>query len=280
MSGVPGLPRPATTAGQAGLAALLRAPERALIALDFDGTLSPIVPDPADARALPGATAVLCRLAPLTGTLAVITGRPALRAVEYGGLDQVPGIIVLGEYGRQRWQDGTVESPPAPAGLAEARRELPAVLAAARAPDGTWTEDKGDSLAVHTRRATGPAAALERLSGPLAQLAERTGLTVQPGRMVIELRPAGSDKGLAMKSLSAERNPSATLFCGDDLGDRPAFAAVAELRSAGIPGLTVCSASAEAAALAGEADLVVDGPPGVVALLGSLADAFSARGSG
>jgi trehalose 6-phosphate phosphatase len=269
------LPSPRSAAGRAGLAALLSEPSGALIALDFDGTLAPIVADPAAARAQPGAVAALRRLAPLAGTLAVITGRPALTAVEYAGLEAVPGIIVLGHYGRQHWQAGVLTSPPAPPGLADARRQLPEVLAAADAPDGTWTEDKGDALAVHTRRAAEPASALERLRGPLTALAERTDLAVEPGRMVIELRPAGSDKGLALRNLASERGSSATLFCGDDLGDRPAFRAVAELRAAGIPGVAVCAGSAVVSVLAGEADLVVDGPAGVVALLNSLADAFA-----
>jgi trehalose 6-phosphate phosphatase len=270
------LPTPHSAAGRAGLAALLRAPATALIALDFDGTLAPIVADPAAARADPAAVAALRRLAPLTGTLAVITGRPALSVVEYAGLESVPGIIVLGHYGRQRWEAGELISPPEPPGLAAAREQLPGVLAAAGAPDGTRIEDKGEALAVHTRRTAEPARALERLSGPLTALAERTDLTVEPGRLVIELRPAGSDKGLALKNLASKRNPSATLFCGDDLGDRPAFRAVADLRAAGIPGVTVCAGSAEVSVLADEADLVVDGPAGVVALLDSLAAAFAA----
>ena len=91
---------PRTAAGRAGLDALVADPGAALIGLDFDGTLAPIVPDPAAARALPGATAVLRRLGERAGTLAVITGRPALEAVEYAGLGQVPGIIVLGLRGR------------------------------------------------------------------------------------------------------------------------------------------------------------------------------------
>ena len=95
-----------TPAGRDGLTALLGDPGRALIALDFDGTLAPIVPDPAQARALPAAVNALRELTPMVGTMAVLTGRPALIAVEYGSLDQVPGIVVLGHYGRQRWQAG------------------------------------------------------------------------------------------------------------------------------------------------------------------------------
>jgi len=279
--GQPGdaLPSPRSEAGRAGLAALVRAPARALIAFDYDGTLSPIVSDPMAARPHPGVTPALRRLAALAGTLAVITGRPAREAVALGGLDQIPGLIVLGIYGRQRWEAGTLTAPPAPPGVATARRELPAVLAVAGAPEGTRTEDKGDALAVHTRLTAEPERTLDRLRAPLAALADRVGLAVQPGRMVIELRPPGGDKGTALKDLRAERKAGAVMFCGDDLGDRPAFAAVAELRASGIPGLAVCSGSQEVTGLAGLADLVVDGPDGVVALLDSLAAAMAARAS-
>ena len=142
MTSVSALPVPRTGPGRDGLAALLRERGRALVALDYDGTLAPIVTDPAAAYPHPAALAALRRLAPLVGTLAVITGRPALDAVEVGRLDQVPGVIVLGHYGRQRWEAGSLTSPPPPPGVAAARRELPGVLAAAGAPEGTWTEDR------------------------------------------------------------------------------------------------------------------------------------------
>ena len=122
-------------------------------------------------------------------------------------------------------------------------------------------------MAVHTRQAADPQAALDRLRAPLTELAARHGLTVEPGRMVIELRPRGMDKGQALKTLLAERQSGAVMYVGDDLGDLAAFGAVRALRATGIPGLTVCSSSAEVSALAAEADLVVDGPDGVVALL-------------
>jgi trehalose 6-phosphate phosphatase len=270
-AGQGGLPVPSTEQGRAGLAALLQAPRRALIAVDFDGTLAPIVPDPAQARALPAAVAALRALTPLVGTMAVLTGRPALTAVEYGSLDQVPGILVLGHYGRQRWHDGELVTPPPPEGLAVARERLPAVLADAAAPDGTWVEDKTDALAVHTRRAADPVAALERLRAPLLRLAAQTGLRAEPGRLVIELRPPGADKGIALVELAGQADRSSIMFCGDDLGDRPAFSAVRELRAKGQPGLGVCSGSAEVADLADEVDLVVDGPEGVAGLLGAIA---------
>jgi trehalose 6-phosphate phosphatase len=264
-------PRARTPEGQAGLEALRARPADALIATDFDGTLAPVVADPQAARALPGAAPVLAALAAAIGTLAVITGRPAADAVALGGFESVPGLIVLGVYGRQRWQDGAVGGPGAPPSVEAARRALPGVLREARAAEGTWVEDKGEALAVHTRPAADPEAALRALRGPLGELAARFGLAAEPGRMVIELRPPGADKGIALTALAEERAARSVLFCGDDLGDLPAFAALRTLRTKGVPGCAVASRSAECPEIAAAADLVVDGPDGTVALLAAIA---------
>ena len=269
------LPMPRTAEGRAGLAAIRGDPGTALIAMDFDGTLSPIVADPQAAYAHPGATSALRELSERVGTLAVITGRPAGEAVELGGLGGVPGLIVLGHYGWERWQGGELSSPPPPPGVAEARGRLPGVLAEAGAPEGTRVEDKESAVAVHTRGTADPVGALAALREPLAGLAAATGLICEPGRLVIELRAPGRDKGSALTALAAERRSGAIMFAGDDLGDLAAFAAVRALREAGHPGLTVCSGSGEVTQLAAEADLVVAGPDGVVALLHSLARALA-----
>ena len=269
------LPRPSTEAGQAGLDALVADPRHALVAVDFDGTLAPIVDRPADARPQPGALPALAALAGDVGTLAVITGRPAADAVALGGFAAVPGLVVIGHYGWQRWQDGELTSADAPPAVAEARAALPGVLRAASAADGTWIEDKANSVAVHTRGTADPQAALDRLREPLGELAGRLGLAAEPGRFVIELRPPGADKGGALTGLVRERAARSVLYCGDDLGDLPAFAAVRSLRADGIPGCAVASANAESPQVAAAADLVVPGPEGVVALLTALAGRLS-----
>jgi trehalose 6-phosphate phosphatase len=254
---------------------VLADPGGALIASDFDGTLSPIVADPGAAHAHPGAIAALRRLAAPVGTLAVITGRPVAQAVQLGALTSVPGLIVLGHYGWERWQDGQVTSPPSPPGVTTARAELDAVLAAADAPDGVWIEDKGHALAVHTRRAADPDAALAGLRGPLEALAERTALALEPGRRVIELRPPGMDKGVALTDLARERGARSILFFGDDLGDLAAFAAVRTLRANGTPGATIVSAAPESELPKDEGDFAVEGPDGVAGFLDNLADALT-----
>jgi trehalose 6-phosphate phosphatase len=261
-----------TPEGQAGLAAIEASPADALVATDYDGTLAPIVDDPAAARPAPGAAAALARLAARVGTVAVITGRAAADAVSLGGLAGVPGLIVLGHYGAQRWQAGELTAPAAPPGVQAVRAALPGLLAELGAPEGTTVEDKGTALAVHTRRTADPAAALALLREPLRRLADGSGLTIEPGRMVVELRPPGMDKGSALRGLATERAAGAVLFCGDDLGDLAAFAAIRELRAEGVPGCAVASHSAESPQVAAAADLVVDGPAGIVSFLAGLAD--------
>ncbi|MFE7275083.1 trehalose-phosphatase [Streptomyces sp. NPDC057623] len=268
------LPTPATQPGRDGLAAILANPARALIALDFDGTLAPIVPDPEKARPHPDALPALTALAPKAAAVAVITGRPADIAVKYGGFADAPGLehlVVLGHYGAERWDAATGEvTAPAPhPGVAAVRAELPGLLDGIA--QGTWTEDKGRALAVHTRRAADPQGTFDALRAPLADLAARHGLIVEPGRMVLELRPPGMDKGVALRDYARDLGAGSVLYAGDDLGDLPAYAAVDALRSDGTPGLLVCSGSEEVTELSEKADIVVDGPQGVVRLLRAIA---------
>jgi trehalose 6-phosphate phosphatase len=261
---------------KAGWDALVAAPARALIALDYDGVLAPIVADPMAAVPAPGAIEVLRELAGKVGTLAVVTGRPAAVVVGIGGLDTIPGLVVEGQYGAESWAAGTLTTPDEPASVTAAREALPAALAAAGADPGVWVEDKRLALVVHARRTADPDAELGRLDPALRRVAEVHGLEPHPGKMVLELRPPGFDKGGVIRRLARDAGAGAVLFAGDDLGDIPGFAAVEELRAAGVPGLTVASASPEAAAVAERADVAVDGPAGIVQLLVTLSAEMSA----
>ncbi|MFD8414155.1 trehalose-phosphatase [Streptomyces sp. NPDC059650] len=275
------LPMPVTAAGREGLAALLRAPRRGVVALDFDGTLAEIVPDPDQARAHPAAVPALSALAPEVASVAVITGRPAGVAVRLGGFAGVPGLehlVVLGHYGAERWDavTGIVHAPAEHPGVAAVRAELPGFLDSIGAWQGTWIEEKGRALAVHTRRAEDPAAAFAALREPLSDLAARHGLIVEPGRAVLELRPPGMDKGVALTEYLEATGAEAVVYAGDDLGDLAAYAAVEKRRAEGLPGLLVCSGSEEVPELASRADLVLPGPAAVTSFLSALAAALQA----
>jgi trehalose 6-phosphate phosphatase len=270
------LPEPDTAAGRAGLAGVLADPARALVAVDFDGTLAPIVERPEDARPAAGAVDALRSLAGRIGTVAVVTGRPATLAVELGGLADVARLTVLGHYGMERWYDGTLDTPAPDPAVDAARARLTDLVAAA--PAGVHLEDKGHSLVVHTRPAADPAGSLASLTPAIDAVAAETGLEAVPGRLVLELRPAGIDKGTALLRLAEDRGATSVVYLGDDLGDLPAFAAVDELRARGATGLTVASADLTVddspPALAEQADLVLAGPLAVVSFLAGLAAAI------
>jgi len=270
-----------TDGGHEGWEAIVADPATAVISSDFDGVLSPLVEDPAMARPVEGALDALARLARSVKQVAVVTGRPALVATELTGVTGHPGLgslVVLGHYGLEQWEasTGKVTSDPVPSGVAEARSRLPELLREAGLPDA-YVEDKGSSLAVHTRRLPDPAGALERLRTPLTELAKSTELRLEPGNLVLELRPPGIDKGIAVRRLLEFTGARSILYAGDDLGDLAAFRAIEEHRKAGLRAVLLATRSSDATELIQAADLVVDDPTGVVTVLTALSDAIAAR---
>ena len=269
---------PTTEPGRAALVAITDDPLHCLAAFDYDGTLAPIVADPTQAVPHPRTVEALAQLASSIGTVAIVTGRPARTAVELAGFadhDALDGLVVVGHYGLERWDastDTVTAAEPLP-GLDVVRAELPELLASYDLADAA-VEDKGLSVAVHTRRLPDARAAYDVLVAPLTELAERNGLVAEPGRFVVELRPPGMDKGAALRFLVDERQATSVVFTGDDLGDLPAYDEVGRLRSDGVPGLLVCSGSDEVTVLAERADVVVDGPAGVVAFIDDLVAAL------
>jgi trehalose 6-phosphate phosphatase len=274
------LPEPHSPSGTAALKAILRSPSQTLLASDFDGTLAPIVEDPERAYADPDAVAALGRLGERVGAIVVITGRPARTAVDLGRFREVAGLdsmIVVGQYGVERWDAATDEYriPPDPPQLSGVAAELPKILDSLRLGEAR-IEDKGRAIAVHTRSLPDPNAALATLADPLADLADRYGLVLTPGKSVWELRIPGVDKGATLRAIVDETAARHVIFAGDDLGDLPAFRAVRELAAEGVDGLLVCSASTEEDALTELSDVIVDGPAGFAAWLNELADQLSA----
>lgn len=256
--------------------AVVADPSGTLLALDFDGTLAHVVDDPAAAFGHAHAIEALARLGPLLGRIAIITGRPVRQALELGGFADRPGLeslVVCGQYGAERWdaETGVTHVPDHPDSVRGLAELLPQWLAD-RGAEHVRVEDKGLAVAVHARGLED--GLLEQLVGPLGTLAAEHGLTVEPGRQVVELRAPGPDKGQALEQLAEQMGARHVIFAGDDLGDLPAFDAVDRLRGAGSGGLLVCSASDEQDVLIARADLVLDGPDAVAVWLGGLADAL------
>jgi trehalose 6-phosphate phosphatase len=230
--------------------------DRAAIVLDFDGTLSPIVSKPEDARTHEGVFQVLESLVRRALVVAVVTGRSSAEI-----RDRLPvhGVRIVGSYGFEG------RPPLAPDVVAEVDR-------IAAGEPGARIEIKESSVAVHVRAAPEPDAASARVRAALDQVAWRHGLALLEGKRVWELAPAeAGNKGHAVRVLVEDVRADAVLYAGDDVADLDAFAALARMREEGRSTCAVAVIGFEAPAeLAGAADLTVDGPPGLLELLRSL----------
>ena len=248
------------------LAPLLADPAGACLLCDCDGTLAPIVDDPAAAAPLPASVTALHHLAHRLGRVAVVSGRPAAWLHDRFG----DGLVLSGLYGLERVEadgNGRVDEVPE----AEPWRQVVAEVterAEAAAPEGVGVERKGLSVTLHFRTAPQHRAWAEQFA---AEEAEATGLEASPAKASIELRPPlPVDKGTAARQLV--EGFRAVAYVGDDAGDLPAFALLDELAAGGVTTVKVVVDSAELADEVREAaDTLVDGPEAVADLLSRLA---------
>jgi trehalose 6-phosphate phosphatase len=249
------------------------APARAALFVDFDGSLAPIVLDPGAARPLPAARAALARLVQCLGAVAVVSGRPAAFLRDALAID---GLDYVGTYGLERIVAGAVvldeRVRPYLAAVAQAADDAEAAL------PGLRVERKGGvAVTVHWRDQPERG---EQAARWAAEAAPRLGLEAPlRGRMAVELRPpVPVDKGTTVADLAAGMDAAA--FAGDDVGDLPAFAALRALAGEGAlaHGVSIGVTSAESPPEVRAADIVVEGPAGLAALLDALADAISAPG--
>ncbi len=234
------------------VAARLSPPERSALVLDVDGTLAPIVARPELAVVPPEARDELVRLVASYRLVGVVSGRPTDEVAELVG---VSGVRYEGLYGL------------------EGSRTVPAdivvqVEGATNQVPGAWVERKGASLTVHVREAPDPEAAEERLLPTLIQIAHEAGLEIVRGKRTMELAPPGRRKGGAVDRLVGGADARAVLYAGDDLPDLEAFEALDRLSIRGVRTVKVAISGAETPEeLVAAADLVVEGPLGMVGLL-------------
>ena len=252
--------------------ALAGDPARSGLVLDFDGVLSPIVEDPTASAMPEPVAAILARLTPALGLLAVLSGRPAKFLADRV---RVRGVRLLGSYGIEEVRDGVRRIDP------EAEKWLGPVQEASRAlrhvlgtSPGIRLEDKSVSVAVHWRQAPDRAAAAGEVRRVTARIAAETGLRLEPGKLVEELRPPlDVDKGSAVSALMASEKLTTIAYAGDDLGDIPALLAV---REAGGYALVVDHGSETDRRLLKLADQTFDGTVGFAVWLAELADTMGA----
>jgi len=244
------------------LAPLRARPITSVLALDFDGTLSPIVEDPAAARPIDGSLELLAHLASVYRDVIVVSGRP----LDFLEPIMPPGVSIVGLYGLEGTDHGRRWEHP----NGGAWRETMADIASSARRDGPAAmrvELKGLSITLHYR---GHPDLAEDVRAIAETQASRAGLLTREARMSIELHPPiDSDKGTVIDRLVTDAQ--AVLFGGDDVGDLPAFDALDRLAARAVHTVRVAVTSEEAPAeLLERADLRVDGPAGFLELLGSL----------
>lgn len=200
-----------------------------LVALDFDGTLAPLVDDPDDSRALPAARTALDALAALPRTIVALVSGRSLESLARAG-EAAEDQPLVGSHGLEvRFAAGDARPAVDDADadrVAALRSRLEPVVAAV---PGAWIEPKPAGLAVHSRRVDDPGAVRALVDAVHAEAAAvDDALTVRDGRDVVEFAVRDATKGDGLRALVERFAPDAVLFAGDDVTDEDALAVLGE----------------------------------------------------
>jgi trehalose 6-phosphate phosphatase len=254
------------------LAPLRANPEAGAILLDIDGTLAPIVENAAEAQVPQTTRQLLTAVANRYGMVACVSGR---RASEARAMVGVGTISYLGSHGaellRAGWTEAVLDQEVEDwvRRMREFGREADTVDIRKRR---VRLEDKGAIVAFHWRGAPDEEAARSAIEA-VAERAEAAGLRTHWGRKVLEVRPPVTiDKGAGVRKLLEDTDDGieTAVYVGDDMTDLDAFRALRELvdekrlTHAVRVGVSSDDGPSE---IAGNADVVVDGPDGVRELL-------------
>jgi trehalose 6-phosphate phosphatase len=196
--------------------------EELLVAMDFDGTMAPLVDHAGDARALPRSAAAFAALAELPRTTtALISGRAldSLRAVA----SPPEKTLLIGSHGAEVWMGpGSTELQLDDAQrelLADVRRVLAEIVDVA---PGTLLEDKPAGVVLHTRLAANDVAE-DAVAAAKAALQDRPGVYLKTGNRVLETAVVHATKGEGISFLRQATGATAVVFAGDDTTDEDAL---------------------------------------------------------
>lgn len=246
---------------------------------DIDGTLSPIVPTPGEARLYPGVTSLL-QQASEHAHIAIMTGR----AIDDGAsMVNVDGLTYIGSHGLE-WSNGLPSLRPvmvAPEALAYiqpgtmlldlAEKELAPVL------PGLIVERKRIGGAIHYRRCADPEQARQMIFSLLEEPARQANMRLNQGKMVVEIRtPLAINKGQALLQFASLNGLRSIIFAGDDRTDLDAIVEIGHLRHQGLAALAIVVEHTDTLpALLEHADIVVQDVNGMAKLLNEIVASLS-----
>lgn len=230
------------------LGRLAKAP-RAVLALDYDGTLAPFRSRPGEAQPYPGVRDVLRRIVSVGSTrLVLVSGRPAADVRTLLAIVPVPEI--WGAHGWERLREGRpLEFAPGSGTIAGRLQEARAALGSRGLL--ALAEWKTASVAVHWRDRPDAKAIEARTRGALAPLVDSAEFEIMPIVAGLEWRCRRHHKGTALETVLSEEAPSVPIaYIGDDETDEDAFRALAGrglgLRVGTLPVATAASACVSA----------------------------------
>lgn len=252
------------------VALIAQGPGPLLIATDLDGTLTPIVARPADARVAPGTLALLERLTTVA-RVAIVTGRDLNTARRMIPND---AVVIIGSHGLESTIDGALSPDVDRLTLTVALERVEAHVTALVPNSMMLIERKAVSTAFHYRTSPHLEAGLRDALRNLPP-----SLRLREGRKVLEVLPdAEAGKDRALKALVRHFRPKSVLTIGDDVTDVAMLHEAGLLRAQGtrVLRIGVTSGPETPSGLADESDLILTSSPDVIETLEALTVALGA----
>lgn len=249
------------------------------LVFDIDGTLSPLVSIPSEARLYPGVAALLEQIKQYAN-VAIMTGRGLADGAAMVNID---GITYIGTHGLE-WCDGLPAIHPIQL-VPEAQQYVEpglTLLNLARQQladiEGLIVQAKQVGGTVHYRNVAQPEEARQRILALLTEPAQQWHMRLSEGKYIVEvLTPLAVDKGQALRRYAERTKARGLLFAGDDRTDLDAILELARLRQEGKVTLSVAVRHHDTLpALLEHADIIVDEVPGMVKLLEQIAEQLTA----
>lgn len=207
------------------------ASDRLLVALDFDGTLSPLIDEPMQARALPEAAAAVAELAALPNTVvALVSGRSLHDLREIAEHTDDSPVYLAGSHGVEYWVpgDGVLATDDDDAAHALRDELRHAVIDEIGDRAGIWVEPKTFGFGIHTRVATREDAAFADAAADRLVTERAPHWRRRTGHNIVEYSFRHEGKDSAIANLRERVGATAVVFAGDDVTDEDALASLGE----------------------------------------------------
>lgn len=240
--------------------------------VDYDGTISKIVPNYKEAqidKLCKQYLVVLCEQLPM---VAAVSGRAAATIQRWINIDK---MIYVGNHGMERWQNGKSVVPQELREYSENMIKVVHEITPLLDAEGIFIEDKNLSIAIHYRMNPNHEQAEIMVMQIASQAAAKYGLQIMHNKMIVELVPPTTiNKGAAINSLIKEYGLDSAIYIGDDVTDIDAFKAIRDNdSSANFHGLALGVISRETpAGLTGEINYSLNSVDDVARFLKFLAD--------